>query len=67
MRSNGWTPAWQPWRDNEELKTRVAELEAAMERNAEATTEALKEEGSEAECQRRVTFRRVQIVAAAAP
>jgi hypothetical protein len=34
---------------------------------AEATTEALKEEGSEKECQRRVTCRRVRIVAAAAP
>jgi hypothetical protein len=45
----------------------VAELEAAPERKAEATTEALKEEGSEAECQRRVTCRRVRIFAAAAP
>jgi hypothetical protein len=45
----------------------VAELEAAMERNAEATTGALNEEGSEAECQRRVTCRRVRLVAAAAP
>jgi hypothetical protein len=54
-------------RQNEELKAKVAELEAALERKAEATTEALKEEGSEAECQRRVTCRRVRIVAAAAP
>jgi hypothetical protein len=45
----------------------VAELEAALERKAEATTEAPKEEGSEAECQRSVTCRRVRIVAAAAP
>jgi hypothetical protein len=51
----------------EELKAKMAELEAALEGNAEATTEALKEEGSEAECQRRVTCRRVQMVAAAAP
>jgi hypothetical protein len=50
-----------------ELKAKVAELEAALERKAEATTEALKEECSEAECQRRVTCRRVRIVAAAAP
>jgi hypothetical protein len=54
-------------RQIEELKARVAELEAALERKAEATTEALKEEGSEAECQRRVTCRRVRMVAAAAP
>jgi hypothetical protein len=54
-------------RQNEELKARVAELEAALERKAEATAEALKEEGSEAECQRRVTCRRVQVGAAAAP
>jgi hypothetical protein len=47
-------------------KARLAELEAALERMAEATTEAPKEEGSEAECQRRVTCRRVRIVAAAA-
>jgi hypothetical protein len=45
----------------------LAELEAALERMAEATTEAPKEEGSEAECQRRVTCRKVRIVAAAAP
>jgi hypothetical protein len=45
----------------------VAELEAALERKAEATTKAPKEEGSEAECQCRVTCRRVRIVAAAAP
>jgi hypothetical protein len=37
----------------EELKAKVAELEAALERKAEATTEPPKEEGSEAECQRR--------------
>jgi hypothetical protein len=49
----------------EELKAKVAELEAALERKTEATTEAPKEEGSEAECQRRVTCRRVQMVAAA--
>jgi hypothetical protein len=42
-------------RQNEELKARVAELEAALERGAGATTEVLKEEGSEAGCQRRVT------------
>jgi predicted RNase H-like nuclease (RuvC/YqgF family) len=54
-------------RQNEELKAKVAQLEAALERKAEATTEALKEEGSEAECQRRVTCRRVRIVTAAAP
>jgi predicted aspartyl protease len=52
---------------NEELKAKVAELEAALERKVEATTEILKEEGSEAECQRRITCRRVRIVAAAAP
>jgi hypothetical protein len=45
----------------------VAELEAALERKAEATTEALKDEGSEAEYQCHVTCRRVRIVAAAAP
>jgi hypothetical protein len=54
-------------RENEELKAKVAELEAALERKTEATTEAHKEEGSEAECQRRVTCRRVQMVAAADP
>jgi predicted RNase H-like nuclease (RuvC/YqgF family) len=53
-------------RQDEELKAKVAELEAALERKAEATPEALKEEGSEVECQRRVTCRRVRIVAAAA-
>jgi hypothetical protein len=47
-------------------KVRLAELEAALERKAEATAEALKE-GSEAECQRSVTCRRVRIVAAAPP
>jgi predicted RNase H-like nuclease (RuvC/YqgF family) len=51
-------------RQIEELKAKVAELEAALERKAEATTEALKEEGSEAECQHRVTCRRVQMVVA---
>jgi hypothetical protein len=50
----------------EELKAKMAELEAALEEKAESTTAALKEEGSEAECQRRVTCRRVQKVAAAA-
>jgi hypothetical protein len=54
-------------RQTKEPKTKVAELEAALERKAEATTEALKEEGSEAECQRRVIYRRVRVVAAAAP
>jgi hypothetical protein len=48
-------------------KARLAELEAALERKAEATTQALKEEGSEAECQRRVTCRRVRVDAAATP
>jgi hypothetical protein len=49
-------------------KARFAELEAALKRKTEATTEAPKEEeGSEAECQRRVTCRRVQMVAAADP
>jgi hypothetical protein len=48
-------------------KARLPELEAALERKTEATTEAPKEEGSEAECQRRVTCRRVQMVAAADP
>jgi predicted RNase H-like nuclease (RuvC/YqgF family) len=57
--------AWE--RQIEELKVKVAELEAVLERKAEATTEAPKEEGSEAECQRRVTCRRVRIVSAAAP
>jgi predicted RNase H-like nuclease (RuvC/YqgF family) len=57
--------AWE--RQIEELKAKVTELEAALERKAEATTEAPNEEGSEAECQRRVTCRRVRIVAAAAP
>jgi hypothetical protein len=54
-------------RQNEDLKAKVAELETALERKAEATTEALKEQGSKAECQGRVTCRRVQVVAAAAP
>jgi hypothetical protein len=54
-------------RQIKELKTQVAELEAALERKSGATTEALKEEGSEAECQRRVTCRRVRMIAAAAP
>jgi predicted aspartyl protease/flagellar motility protein MotE (MotC chaperone) len=57
--------AWE--RQIEELKAKVAELEAALERKAEATTETLEEEGSEVECQRRVTCRRVRIVAAVAP
>jgi hypothetical protein len=57
--------AWE--RQIEELKAKVAELGAALERKTEATTEAPKEEGSEAECQRRVTCRRVRIVAAATP
>jgi hypothetical protein len=54
-------------RQNEELKAKVSELEAALERKAEATTEAPKEEGSEAECQRGVTCCRVQMVVAADP
>jgi hypothetical protein len=45
----------------------VAEVEAAPERKAAATTESLKEDGIEAEWQRRVTCRRVRIVAAATP
>jgi hypothetical protein len=53
-------------RQNEELKAKVVELEAALEQKAEATTEAFKEEGNVAECQRRVSCRRVQVVAAAA-
>jgi hypothetical protein len=57
--------AWE--RQIDELKAKVAELESALERKAEATIETLKENGSEAECQRRVTCRRVRIVAAAAP
>jgi len=48
-------------------KARLAELEAAQERKAGATTGALKVEDSEAERQRRVTCRRVRVVAAAAP
>jgi hypothetical protein len=57
-----------PWeRQIKELKAKMAGLEATLELRAEATTEAPKEEGSEAECQRRVTCRRVRIVAAAAP
>jgi septal ring factor EnvC (AmiA/AmiB activator) len=54
-------------RQNEELKVKMVELEAALERKAEAATEAPKEEGSEAECQRRVTCRRARIVATATP
>jgi hypothetical protein len=54
-------------KQNEELNAKVAELEAALDRKTEATTEAPKEGGSEAECQRRVTCRRVQMVAAADP
>jgi hypothetical protein len=57
--------AWE--RQIEELKAKVEELEAALERKTEATTEAPKEEGSEEECQRRVTCRRVQMVADADP
>jgi hypothetical protein len=56
-----------PARQIEELKAKLAELEAALEQKAEATTEAPMEEGSEAECQRLVTCRRVRIVAATAP
>jgi predicted RNase H-like nuclease (RuvC/YqgF family) len=65
QRRNACEAAWE--RQIEELKAKVAELEAALERKAEATTEAPKEEGSEVECQRRVTCRRVQMVAAADP
>jgi hypothetical protein len=50
----------------ERQKASLSEPEAALERKTEATTEAPKEEGSEAECKRRVTCRRVQIAAAAA-
>jgi hypothetical protein len=49
------------------LRAPTAELEAAMGEKAEATTEAPKEEESEAEGQRRASCRRVLIVAAAAP
>jgi hypothetical protein len=45
--------AWE--RQIEEVKAKVAELEAALERKAEAMTEAPQEEGSEAECQRHMT------------
>jgi hypothetical protein len=45
----------------------LAEVESALKRKTEATTEAPEEEGSEAECQRRVTCHRVQMVAAADP
>jgi hypothetical protein len=48
------------------LKVKMAELEAALEGKAEATTASLKED-SEEECQRRVTCRRVGMVPAAAP
>jgi hypothetical protein len=54
--------AWE--RQIDHLKAKVAELEAALVRETEATTEAPKEEGSEAECQRLVTCCRVQMVAA---
>jgi predicted aspartyl protease len=57
--------AWE--RQIEELKAKVVEIEAELERKTESTTEAPKEEGSEAECQRRVTCRGVQMVAAADP
>jgi hypothetical protein len=65
QRLDACVAAWE--RQVEELKTKVAELEAALERKAEATTGAPKEEGSAAECLRRVTCRRVRIVAADAP
>jgi hypothetical protein len=45
----------------------VAEPEAALERKADATTEAPMEEGRVAECQRRVICRRARIVTTAAP
>jgi hypothetical protein len=65
QRLDACVAAWE--RQIEELKAKVAELEAAPERKAEATTEALKEEGSEAECQRHVTCQRVRIVVATTP
>jgi hypothetical protein len=65
QRPDACVAAWE--RQIEELKAKVAELEAALERKAEATAGAPKEEGSEAECLRSVTCRRVRIVTAAAP
>jgi hypothetical protein len=65
QRRNACEATWE--RQIEELKAKVAELEAALERKAEATTKALEEEGNDAKCQRRVTCRRVRIVAAAIP
>jgi predicted RNase H-like nuclease (RuvC/YqgF family) len=50
----------------EELKAKMAELEAALEEKARATTAALKED-CEAECQRRTACRTVRMVTAAAP
>jgi hypothetical protein len=44
-------------------KARLAELEAALERKAEATPKAPKEEGSKTECQRRVICQRVRKLA----
>jgi hypothetical protein len=52
--------------DNQ-LQGYTAGMVNALKRKTEATTEAPKEEGSEAECQRRVTCHRVQMVAAADP
>jgi hypothetical protein len=53
-------------KEKEVLRAAMAELEAALERKAEATT-AAPEEGSETEDQRSVSCRRVQVVVAAAP
>jgi hypothetical protein len=56
-------------RQIKELKEKIAELEAAPEREMKATIAAPREEeeDSEAECQRRASCRRVLVVAAAAP
>jgi vacuolar-type H+-ATPase subunit D/Vma8 len=50
-----------------EIKELRAELEAALERNTEATIAAPKEEGSEVEGQRHLSCQRVRVVAAATP
>jgi hypothetical protein len=44
QRLDAYEASWE--RQIEELKAKVAELEAALERKVEATTEAPKEEGS---------------------
>jgi hypothetical protein len=50
------------------LKEKIAELEAAPEREMKATIAAPREEeDSEAECQRRASCRRVSVVAVVAP